>query len=64
MVTDLQQKLVLCDSLDGFNKIITDGHSAADLMLDFLQTDGQKKTVQPVCGSSVVIVHNQLQLVL
>lgn len=40
-VADLQQQLVLCDSLDGFDQIITDGHPAADLVLDLLQTDTQ-----------------------
>ncbi len=41
VLTDLQQQLVLCDSLDGFDQIITDRHPAADLMLDLLQTDRQ-----------------------
>lgn len=36
-----QEQLVLGYSLDWFDQIIADRHSAADLVLDLLQTDGQ-----------------------
>lgn len=37
VLTHLEQQLVLGDSLDGFDQVITDGHPTADLMLDLLQ---------------------------
>lgn len=42
MSSDLQQQLVLGDSLDGFDQVITDRHPAADLMLDLLQAKRER----------------------